>query len=175
MSIITFDGNSMASDCSVYKYGVRVSTGEKKFFQFKAGNATFTVAFSGSQQDCHSLTAEFSLLMGMRQENTNADTFRLTADEKLDWVTMIDEFGVDEFDGMVVVNDGISKCCYNISANGVMLPIPYGKPYAIGGEDEFKVAMGALHAGATASEAVEICNKLLGTSDCRDGIYEVEC
>lgn len=154
MTIIAYDGATLCSDTTSFKYGIVVDDATEKVFVVGTEQYDFYLACAGNLSDILALRAWFEkeVLATWNKDSFHAHKWKLRFKDEFEKV-MADSEAIDN---IVVIknNETDEKYAYYLGARGY--PIRVHAPYAVGNSDAVLVAMGAIRAGASASTAVDI-------------------
>ena len=132
MTIITYKDGIMAADSASFRGYMMVSHNNQKIIKTKKG---YLVGASGKSVVCDAFRK-----WATEHHDNNPD---------LEWVS--DD---DEFQGIIVIDDRIVFEYFGKDTNPTIGNTEY---YSIGAA--YEMALGAMHAGASAEQAVAICIK----------------
>lgn len=157
MTIFAYDGKTLVSDCSEYKYGVVVNDKATKVVHYEKDDLSVTFAAAGSTSLLRAMQAFMCRMVRDWTYSINSVT-NLVIEDRDEYAKLFNSG--EDYDNIVIMSDGRQRQAYYFGKHPY--PIKVSAPYAGGQQDAVLVAMGALHAGASAKDAVKIAVKLTG-------------
>lgn len=158
MTIIAYDGERVVSDNNIFKYGTRIQQARpyKVWSLHRSGGTQIKLVGAGTYSQL-AVRADF-LKRHIGQLDFSRRVVVPAMDTQMSWKLSFKDF--DPYDALIIVDKGEERRVYYVSPELVLIEVK--APYACGNEDMVLIAMGAMHAGASADAAVEIACELSG-------------
>lgn len=164
MTTVAYDGKILASDSRCTSGSFIWPQSQKKIFQFAKGD--IYLAYSGGHSN---YMDQYILTLGTRMEDIDYEYQQINGHIVFDWEDQLHQNEDVDFECLIFIrNHGIfygdsHESHYFSRIDNIPISIGSGTPYALG----------AMAAGSTAIDAVEIASRYDSNTDCRIVHYDL--